>query len=117
LRRLSRNGLLCHRRSFVGGLRLLSSHPTRRSSDLGAPTARRGRRGGPLALLRARLPGALRCRLRPADAAPRGARGGPPRPAYARDRKSTRLNSSHAKISYAGFCLKKKELTHKKLVA
>src|SRR5690606_40790602 len=25
------------------------------------------------------------------------------------DRKSTRLNSSHVKISYAGFCLKKKE--------
>src|SRR5690606_42050246 len=25
------------------------------------------------------------------------------------DRKSTRLNSSHEKISYAGFCLKKKE--------
>src|SRR5690606_40722700 len=24
------------------------------------------------------------------------------------DRKSTRLNSSHVKISYAGFCLKKK---------
>src|SRR3712207_8875723 len=28
----------------------------------------------------------------------------------ARDRKSTRLNSSHANISYAVFCLKKKEL-------
>src|SRR3712207_6923700 len=30
------------------------------------------------------------------------------------DRKSTRLNSSHANISYAVFCLKKKtfELTH-----
>src|SRR3712207_6959290 len=27
--------------------------------------------------------------------------------AYARDRKSTRLNSSHANISYAVFCLKK----------
>src|SRR3712207_8418878 len=26
-----------------------------------------------------------------------------------RDRKSTRLNSSHANISYAVFCLKKKE--------
>src|SRR3712207_7518884 len=29
-----------------------------------------------------------------------------------RDRKSTRLNSSHANISYAVFCLKKKKLTH-----
>src|SRR3712207_6968852 len=27
-----------------------------------------------------------------------------------KDRKSTRLNSSHANISYAGFCLKKKTL-------
>src|SRR5690606_41165791 len=26
------------------------------------------------------------------------------------DRKSTRLNSSHVKITYAGFCLKKKEI-------
>src|SRR6266542_6958608 len=30
------------------------------------------------------------------------------RPALARDRKSTRLNSSHGSISYAVFCLKKK---------
>src|SRR5207302_9589628 len=28
---------------------------------------------------------------------------------FARDRKSTRLNSSHVKISYAVFCLKKKK--------
>src|SRR3712207_8805148 len=28
------------------------------------------------------------------------------------DRKSTRLNSSHANISYAVFCLKKKKLHH-----
>src|SRR3712207_7465269 len=28
------------------------------------------------------------------------------------DRKSTRLNSSHANISYAVFCLKKKKQTH-----
>src|SRR5258708_33356952 len=30
-------------------------------------------------------------------------------PAYRRDRKSTRLNSSHQIISYAVFCLKKKK--------
>src|SRR3712207_8550915 len=29
-----------------------------------------------------------------------------------RDRKSTRLNSSHANISYAVFCLKKKKKLH-----
>src|SRR5215813_14935616 len=31
------------------------------------------------------------------------------------DRKSTRLNSSHVRISYAVFCLKKKKKTKKKL--
>src|SRR5947209_15678778 len=31
-----------------------------------------------------------------------------------RDRKSTRLNSSHANISYAVFCLKKKKKKHNK---
>src|SRR3712207_8002001 len=31
---------------------------------------------------------------------------------WRRDRKSTRLNSSHANISYAVFCLKKKKKTH-----
>src|SRR3712207_8884617 len=33
---------------------------------------------------------------------------GPDRVTACRDRKSTRLNSSHANISYAVFCLKKK---------
>src|SRR5690349_24406723 len=39
----------------------------------------------------------------PAPAAPRVA------PDEERDRKSTRLNSSHVEISYAVFCLKKKK--------
>src|SRR3712207_8989414 len=42
----------------------------------------------------------------------RGWRGGTRRPSGAvpaQDRKSTRLNSSHANISYAVFCLKKKK--------
>src|SRR3712207_7253485 len=40
-----------------------------------------------------------------------GARSRPPprRGLVPRDRKSTRLNSSHANISYAVFCLKKKK--------
>src|SRR3712207_7491519 len=42
--------------------------------------------------------------LGPAAAQPLSA--GPPWPS---DRKSTRLNSSHANISYAVFCLKKKQ--------
>src|SRR3712207_7118248 len=33
------------------------------------------------------------------------------------DRKSTRLNSSHANISYAVFCLKKKKLMYKTLMS
>src|SRR3712207_8319743 len=36
---------------------------------------------------------------------------GPADPGMAADRKSTRLNSSHANISYAVFCLKKKTIT------
>src|SRR2546430_10149616 len=39
-------------------------------------------------------------------------RAGPPGP----DRKSTRLNSSHSQISYAVFCLKKKNMPHKILL-
>src|SRR3712207_7293567 len=39
------------------------------------------------------------------------ARGGE-LPAPYIDRKSTRLNSSHANISYAVFCLKKKKILH-----
>src|SRR5437870_9986957 len=41
----------------------------------------------------------------------RPARGGDRR--ALRDRKSTRLNSSHVAISYAVFCLKKKKEQHK----
>src|SRR3712207_9334091 len=37
----------------------------------------------------------------------RRAHGGPQ--GHVKDRKSTRLNSSHANISYAVFCLKKKQ--------
>src|SRR5690606_39659442 len=45
---------------------------------------------------------------RPSDGLPVGA-------VYGLDRKSTRLNSSHVKISYAVFCLKKKK-KYKKIV-
>src|SRR5688572_30944179 len=41
------------------------------------------------------------------------------RPTYSRglkDRKSTRLNSSHSQISYAVFCLKKKKKKEKKKI-
>src|SRR3712207_7367545 len=41
-----------------------------------------------------------------------GNRAGNDKFACLRDRKSTRLNSSHANISYAVFCLKKKKTTY-----
>src|SRR2546430_11388357 len=36
--------------------------------------------------------------------------------ARSRDRKSTRLNSSHSQISYAVFCLKKKKKTENEII-
>src|SRR3712207_7081375 len=42
-------------------------------------------------------------------------RGHPRYPKDPGDRKSTRLNSSHANISYAVFCLKKKTSEHQSL--
>src|SRR5436309_14987497 len=45
----------------------------------------------------------------PADKILRSVRGSYSAAARREDRKSTRLNSSHVKISYAVFCLKKKK--------
>src|SRR3712207_7297974 len=42
--------------------------------------------------------------------------GHPAVPDLRRDRKSTRLNSSHANISYAVFCLKKKKKLQKQII-
>src|SRR5438477_7070641 len=51
----------------------------------------------------------FRSRSSPPSCRPCGhTRGRRPRPPTWRDRKSTRLNSSHMSISYAVFCLKKK---------
>src|SRR5204862_5118352 len=43
------------------------------------------------------------------EPSPGDRRDGAVAPRRARDRKSTRLNSSHVEISYAVFCLKKKK--------
>src|SRR2546422_8605412 len=64
------------------------SHSACLLSDRGPSTHRRRRAAGP------RPPGS------PSRLAPR----------LRRDRKSTRLNSSHGYISYAVFCLKKKKI-------
>src|SRR5438874_8005347 len=42
---------------------------------------------------------------------------GKPRKSAIKDRKSTRLNSSHVEISYAVFCLKKKKILNNILKA
>src|SRR5436309_12268794 len=61
-------------------------------------------------LFRSDAPRAPRkCRTAGAVPAPTGTRR-----RAASDRKSTRLNSSHVKISYAVFCLKKKKNNHHK---
>src|SRR2546430_7292390 len=78
------------------------SLPTRRSSDLSGPGDRTwtASRSGPSG------PGSPR-----PHAPPEAARPGPhPTTDPPRDRKSTRLNSSHSQISYAVFCLKKKKI-------
>src|SRR3712207_7846810 len=70
-------------------------------------TPGRRREGDGGARSRAPLPGCVAGRERSDELAGFLAEGGQ-RP---RDRKSTRLNSSHANISYAVFCLKKKKIT------
>src|SRR5690606_41332238 len=63
-----------------------------------------------------RRPGgrAPRAGAAPAPASPFPPRSARPSPSGrgSQDRKSTRLNSSHVKISYAVFCLKKKKNKH-----
>src|SRR3712207_7230625 len=75
---------------------LFRSRPARRQRDafVAAPVARAAARGA------ARGPG---------DGAGRAAAAARPAGRSGGDRKSTRLNSSHANISYAVFCLKKKK--------
>src|SRR5690349_23337746 len=79
----------------------LHSFPTRRSSDL--------------ARHRRRVPGLTSRRCAP-SAGPEGAGvglGPLPEGTGLPDRKSTRLNSSHVENSYAVFCLKKKNNSHR----
>src|SRR5690349_22786856 len=79
---------------WSGDHRDLHSFPTRRSSDL-----RLGQRGAVVDAPQHR-PQAFVCEAVVEEAVER-----------AKDRKSTRLNSSHVEISYAVFCLKKKKHT------
>src|SRR5690349_24098369 len=95
-------------------MRLLHSFPTRRSSDLALHAVhveliRRHRESGPAPELLAEIDdfiqrGSATGVLLDTDADRETAQG---------DRKSTRLNSSHVEISYAGFCLKIKIILFK----
>src|SRR5206468_6803975 len=89
----------------------LHSFPTRRSSDLREP-AREDLRTAALGLRHPVGPerGSATEEREPLLEAARAPRS---RCRARRDRKSTRLNSSHDQISYAGFCLKKKKKTQK----
>src|SRR5690606_42089019 len=95
----------------------LPSFPTRRSSDLNNESAGKHRSGRTRhgskwlrkALIEAgQAAGRSKNTYLSAQYAQIRARRGPQRAAVAvgQDRKSTRLNSSHVKISYAVFCLK-----------
>src|SRR3712207_7674757 len=65
----------------------------------------------PVADRHRRLPPVLQALLAPRRLGAPSPRPRPPSPRPPPDRKSTRLNSSHANISYAVFCLKKKKKT------
>src|SRR5947199_7603182 len=100
-------------------LRNLTSFPTRRSSDLKTISDVRPRMSGRRVPPSAASAGAhevveMTCAVRRGRS--EGERGYPA-PRHPRDRKSTRLNSSHLGISYAVFCLKKKILDKTMLLA
>src|SRR5690606_40066418 len=90
------------------------SSPTRRSSDLGSTALRRRCRRlprrrwwrGAVPIRRYRARRTSRSSLLAVRSDMIVVRSAAP--LEERDRKSTRLNSSHVKISYAVFCLKKK---------
>src|SRR5690606_41868954 len=97
---------LCLSLPLIGDRRAFPPFPTRRSSDLGDHP---GVHKGMTLIVRQLQPGPQGLPLEiycftntVAWAAYEGIQA---------DRKSTRLNSSHVKISYAVFCLKKKRST------
>src|SRR5690349_24164295 len=92
--------------------RNLHSFPTRRSSDLGSESASVL---APAMLLPATEAGPRRrCCCCDGDER-RAASAAADDDGSGRDRKSTRLNSSHVEISYAVFCLKKKNSAYPQL--
>src|SRR5436305_13160652 len=101
--------ICCYIFFFVAGCavpRDLHPFPTRRSSDLtGQRPLARERRARPEGV----GSGEQRRQGRREAVRPPRRHQGSGRAAVEEDRKSTRLNSSHVRISYAVFCLKKKK--------
>src|SRR5690606_40997414 len=95
----------------------LHSFPTRRSSDLYSLVNRPGGLGSKYRASGPQPPSGFRSKGGYPAILPRigsgllssGRKQDAPNPPRRTDRKSTRLNSSHVKISYAVFCLKKKK--------
>src|SRR5690606_41885679 len=94
----------------------LHSFPTRRSSDLSAVLRDQITRTGSATLMLDLAPDRSAERVLAEVTHPRGSRSLSSHlqskagiAGVKADRKSTRLNSSHVKISYAVFCLKKKK--------
>src|SRR2546427_6779824 len=87
--------------------------PTRRSSDLGRKLAIEKASGTAILsrLSHSTTTAAVEARRTSSDRAT-PVSSGPGSDGRSRDRKSTRLNSSHSQISYAVFCLKKKKTEH-----
>src|SRR5439155_23365921 len=106
----TRPATIPHTNFFIGHVpnQDLHSFPTRRSSDLAFRSTRRCRRPRPTTAGSAAGGSASRGRSPHTRASPVGS---PSLAPGGRDRKSTRLNSSHVAISYAVFCLKKKNKT------
>src|SRR5690606_40823168 len=101
----------------VRRLRDLLSFPTRRSSDLEPGAEPRGERGCDVAEHHGPVGthiGGETIRHGPPPHDDGYARPSASRSPRCADRKSTRLNSSHVKISYAVFCLKKKKKKNNK---
>src|SRR5690606_41258723 len=92
----------------AGSPRALPSFPTRRSSDLAEREVEQG--AGDVAAEDEPAGGEQLVEAAAHPVLGQAGLGGDLRGggAAAQDRKSTRLNSSHVKISYAVFCLKKK---------
>src|SRR5690606_40853626 len=108
---------LCFAFYSSGYPRALHSFPTRRSSDLESLSVRSScslllptlhPRQGRFCILRCQMALCLTLHALLLSTPPHHHKIQGSRCDCFRDRKSTRLNSSHVKISYAVFCLKKK---------